>query len=329
MSPQVVLDQIVKSNISQRFLSESHRLWKAASSGLRMPNFARMSPQVLLDQIAKSNISQRLLSESRRLFDQIAKSNISQRFLSESRRLFDQIAKSKISQRFLSESRRLFDQIAKSKISQRLLSESRRLFDQIAKSNISQRLLSESRRLWKAATSGLCMPQKTTAWILVIIVALTLGVVLPQNCGKDRQLQASIERSRSVDKLAENDWVQQMMRFQAYAGQKENCEATESGELSDSFAIMPDVYETDEEVSGDIVRKRIFELEVVGKAEYDVSLHGHCRWLKVYNEKSTYKILLPFGADWDFREDSDTSLEDGILTVVARKGGNGVGILGD
>jgi hypothetical protein len=156
-----------------------------------------------------------------------------------------------------------------------------------------------------------------------MIVALTMGtVVWPQNPGKVGQRPT--DGPRSVDKPAESDWVSQMTRFQASKVQEGACQATESGELFDTFDVVPDVYETDEEVSGDVVRKRVFELEVVGKAKYDVSLHGNCRWLKVDPEKSkrTYKILLPFGADWDFREDSDISLEDGVLTVVARKSGN-------
>jgi hypothetical protein len=176
-------------------------------------------------------------------------------------------------------------------------------------------------------------------YIAIVIVGLLMFSSLSSVRGPKCTINQYVDRTSTVGEYMEgnagSDWVQQMMRFQKSSAGS-GCTATESGGQSDGVFLDPVVYETDEEVPAKIgattttttstttttvtVRKRVFELEVVGKATYDVTLLGDCRYLEVRNEKSDYRILLPFGADWDFKKDIDSQLEDGVLSVVARKG---------
>jgi hypothetical protein len=147
------------------------------------------------------------------------------------------------------------------------------------------------------------------------------------------QHDPAFSAEQNMESMAQGGWVEQHMRVQEHFNSVEDqtylagnrCKANDSGEFSDADFLDPSVYETDEEVSDETngitvaVRKRVFELEVVGKATYDVTSHGDCYSLEVRNDKSAYRIWLPFGTDWDFTKDTDSSLEDGVLTVVARK----------
>jgi hypothetical protein len=171
--------------------------------------------------------------------------------------------------------------------------------------------------------------------IAIIIVGLLIFSSLGAVRGSKRTINQYVDRTSSGEYMEGSDWVQQMMHFQQLSADSV-CRATESGGQSGGVLLDPVVYETDEELPVKIgattttttstttttvaVRKRVYELEVVGKATYDVTLLGDCRYLEVRNEKSDYRILLPFGADWDFEKDIDSQLEDGVLTVVARKG---------